>query len=218
MKYLQIKIGPGLEIPYLSLLVGMAALPLFFLQDAGYYFQYDRTAIAAGQFWRIITGHWTHWSFDHFLWCTISFVALGSLCERLNRKGFIIALVFSTIFIPAVGWLVDPAMEQYRGLSGICSGLFVAGCLMMIRQALAEKALSELALPALAGLLFLGKILFEFLTEQSIFVHSSMFTPVPLMHLAGGIVGLATGILTRTHIQSQNQKHITQPFSRSCQE
>ncbi len=192
------------DVPYLSLILGALALPLFFLQDAGHFFQYDRTAIATGEFWRILTGHWTHWSFDHFLWCTISFIAFGSLCERLNRRGFIIVLTFSTIIIPVFGWFADPAMGLYRGLSGICSGLFVAACLMLMQQALARKALSDLAMPIFAVLLFLAKILFECLTGQTLFVNSSIFTPVPLIHLAGGIVGLTTGIVTGIEQQIQN--------------
>ena len=94
----------GEDLPYLSLLTGVLTLILFSYEDVGHYLQYDRTAIAGGEFWRIVTGHWTHWSFDHLLWCTISFVALGALCERLNRKAFIIALALSTIIIPAFSW------------------------------------------------------------------------------------------------------------------
>jgi rhomboid family GlyGly-CTERM serine protease len=184
----------------------MAALSLllYFSSDASTFLQYDRTLIADGELWRIITGHFTHWSFDHFLWCTITFIALGSICERLNRKGFIISLSASAIIIPVVSWFVDPEMLFYRGLSGICSSIFIVGAVLMIQQSFADKDWANLILPSVGGILFFCKIVFEFINNQAVFVHTNnMFSPVPLAHLIGGIIGFITAafILFRTQRQ-----------------
>ena len=55
--------------------------------------QYDRGAIAAGQVWRIITGHFTHWSADHLSWDVAVFAVLGLLAERgwAVRRGWRVA-------------------------------------------------------------------------------------------------------------------------------
>lgn len=196
MKRSQSRNPASTGLPYLSALSGLTALTLFLLPDAGNNLQYDRTAIADGELWRIFTAHWIHWSFDHFLWCTVSFVALGVLCERLNRKTFILSLALSMALIPAFTWVADPDMMQYRGMSGLCSCLFIVGCLQMMRQAQLDGLKTGLTPPLLGILLFLGKILYEFISGQAIFVdNSTVFTPVPLAHLAGCIVGLATVFL-----------------------
>ena len=196
---------PGEEFPYLSLTVGISALIFFILNNAGTSLQYDRAAIAAGEFWRIITGHWTHWSFDHLLWCAITFVALGAICERLNRAGFILSLVLSAIIIPVFCWFADPGMHFYRGLSGLCSSVFVVASIQMVRKARAEQDLPGVLLPAVAGFLFFAKTLFEFISGQALFVHSSdIFVPVPLAHLAGALVGLITAIVTGSQGQRKN--------------
>jgi rhomboid family GlyGly-CTERM serine protease len=197
MKRLQIRFIPGAEFPYLSFMVGISALLLFIFNDAGTSLQYDRAAIAAGEFWRLITGHWAHWSFDHFLWCAITFVALGAICERLNRPGFILSLALSAVIIPVFCWFVDPGMHFYRGLSGLCSSIFVVASIQMVRKARTEQDLPGVLLPAVAGFLFIAKTLFEFISGQALFVHSTdVFTPVPLAHLAGALVGLLTAIFT----------------------
>ena len=194
----QPRLHPATDFPYLTLLVSGIALILFSLNDTATLLQYDRTAIAAGEVWRILTSHWIHWSFDHFFWCVITFVALGTVCERLNRKGFILSIILSAILIPAFSWFADPAMELYRGLSGICSTVFMVAALLMMRQALADKNRAGLILPACAVLLFFGKILFEFVNGSAVFVHNSdIFTPVPQVHLAGCIVGIIVVVFIR---------------------
>ncbi len=197
MTYSQPRSHPATNFPYLTLLISAVALLLFSFNNAATWLQYDRSAIAAGEVWRIITSHWIHWSFDHFLWCVISFIALGAVCERLNRKGFILSVLLSAICIPVFSWFVDPAMELYRGLSGLCSTVFMVAALQMMRQALAEKNRTGIVIPACAVLLFLGKILFEFIYGNAMFVHNiDIFTPVPLVHLAGCVVGIIAVIFT----------------------
>jgi len=183
----------GSKLPVISISVAVLSLLLYFRSGIAPFLQYDRALIADGQLWRLITGHFTHWSFDHFLWCTITFIALGSICEQLNRKGFVISLAASAIVIPVVSWLADPGMLLYRGLSGICSSVFVVGVMLMMRKAFVDRDRANLILPAAAGFLFFGKIVYEFISGRALFVHSSdMFSPVPLAHLVGGVIGLLT--------------------------
>ena len=166
---------------------------MYFCSDTSEFLPHDRTVLANRELWRLLTVHFKHWSFDHCLWFAVTFIALGSICEQLNRKGFILSLVASAIIIPVVGWFADPDMQFYRGLSGICSSIFVAGSILMIRKALAEKNRAQAILPAVGGILFCIKILYEFISAQTVYVHSNnMFSPVPLAHLAGGNTGLIT--------------------------
>ncbi len=184
-------------LPLVSVSVAAISLLLYFCRDATIFLQYDRALIASGELWRIVTGHLTHWSFDHFLWCTVTFIALGSVCEQLNRKGFVISLAASAVIIPAVSWFADPDMLYYRGLSGICSSVFTAGSILIANKAFADKNWINLIIPVAGGTLFFSKILYEFITGQAVFVHTdNLFFPVPLAHLTGGIIGLLSVVFT----------------------
>lgn len=197
MKQSLTRLSPGSEFPYLSMIMGTFALILFTFNDVGSSLQYDKTAIASGELWRIITGHCVHWSFDHFLWCVITFVALGAICERQNRPGFILSVSLSAIVIPVFCWFADPAMHFYRGLSGLCSTIFVVAFIQMVQKAASDKDLLGVILPTLAGCFFIAKTLFEFITGQALFVQgTTLFTSVPLAHLAGALVGVITSIVT----------------------
>ena len=80
---------------------------------------------------------------------------------------------------------------MYRGLSGLTSATFVFGALMMMHKALKERDWSRFAMAASAGTGYLAKIVYEFISGSALFVKTNeIFAPVPLVHLAGGIVGL----------------------------
>ena len=179
------------NFPYLTLITTAAALVCFAVNRAAEWLQYDRTAIEAGQYWRIISCHWVHWSFDHFIWCSITFALLGTVLERLDRRLFSSTLVLGAVIIPLFSWLTDPGMELYRGLSGLCAALFMAAALWMIQQAVERHDRLAIVLPALAILLFVAKTWIEFRHGQPLFVQDNgLFVPVPSAHLAGAMAGL----------------------------
>jgi rhomboid family GlyGly-CTERM serine protease len=198
--------GSSSGYPLITICLGIVALVLFGGGDWISFLQYDRTAIGAGEVWRVITGHWLHWSFDHFLWCTITFLAIGSICENLSRKGYLATLVAASLIIPLVCWLATPELAYYRGLSGLASAIFMFGAVMMARDACMNREWRKILLPAVAGLGFAGKVLFEFVTGSLLFVDSTgVFAPVPLAHLAGGGTGLLTAWIFRSEAKRSGQ-------------
>src|SRR5687768_5242432 len=86
--------------------------------------QYDRAAIAAGEVWRLVAGHWAHYSLDQLFWDVLAFAALGLACERKGSARFLVCVVTSTLAISFSVWLLLPGMQIYRGLSGVDSALF----------------------------------------------------------------------------------------------
>ena len=65
-----------LSAPWMAVLV-MAAISLAvaaFGDDGRAWFAYDRAAISAGEFWRLLTGHFTHLSWQHLFY---NFVGLS---------------------------------------------------------------------------------------------------------------------------------------------
>ena len=66
------------NIPFFSLILAAGAFLLQLSPDCITLLQFDREMIAGGEWWRLITCQWVHWSFDHFLWCALTLIALGA--------------------------------------------------------------------------------------------------------------------------------------------
>ena len=158
---------------------------IFLLPSVAPYLEYDRAAIASGETWRLVTGHLVHYSFDHFFWDAITFLALGAACERFGATRLLACLAASALAISASIWLCLPSVATYRGLSGVDSALF--GLLI------AASGRTTLSVICLAG--FFLKMAFELATGQTIFVTNlgSGAVGVPLAHLVGAAAGLAAG-------------------------
>jgi rhomboid family GlyGly-CTERM serine protease len=158
--------------------------------------QFDRAAIAAGEWWRILTGHLVHWNANHFIWDALMFVVLGLLCERRARTRTAICLAASSLAISAsVFWLL-PQMNYYRGLSGVDSALFTLALALLWKEARRDGDRLMIVM-TIAGLACLaGKLAYEIATGATLFVDSSGagFTPLPLVHAVGAVVGLGVGL------------------------
>ena len=180
------------RIPYASLLLTAAALVIYALPGAATTLQYDRTAIAAGELWRILSGHWTHLSAGHLFWNVLAFLLLAASCERLNRFSFYTCLTGSAILIPVALWVTAPQLLTYRGLSGIDSALFALLLATLLREEIPRQRLRPLATLCMFLLLFVTKPGYEAVTAQSVFVDNlgDNFVPVPLAHMMGVIIGI----------------------------
>ena len=48
--------------------------------------QYDRQAVAQGAWWRIVSGHFVHWSGEHLFWDVLALGLLGAEWFLRKRK------------------------------------------------------------------------------------------------------------------------------------
>ncbi len=91
---------------------------------------WDRTAIGAGDWWRLLSGHLVHLGWSHLLLnlaglAVVAWVVGGAYaCWR-----WLLIAGLSVAVIDAGFWLLDPQLEWYVGLSGVLHGLLVAGLL-----------------------------------------------------------------------------------------
>jgi len=139
-----------------------------------------------GAVWRIVTCHFTHFTYEQLAWDALVFLILGIACARRNRWAFQATLLASIIVVPIAVLAFAPDVTTYRGLSGIDSALFALLLTM-------ESQRSRLV--ALCAVGFVMKLLFEMTTGSTVFVSAADFAPVPVAHLAGAIIGLAIGTL-----------------------
>jgi rhomboid family GlyGly-CTERM serine protease len=153
--------------------------------------------VAHGEVWRLVTGHWTHWTADHLLWDVLTFLLLATLCETLvSRRALLAAVAGSALLISAGFWVALPELVRYRGLSGIDSALFVLLAVALLRR---EGGGAAAGLPGLALLAFLARTVWEVSTGGALFADGAgSFVPVPLAHLLGGAWGVVVGTRTST--------------------
>jgi len=159
------------------------ALAGFFSESLALVMQYDRNLIEAGQLWRLISCHFTHWTVEHAFWDISLFVVLSYICITADLKRYCILLVASAVMVSLSVYIFNPGFIEYRGLSGIDSALFIDACISSISK-------NKRALSRIFNILFLigftGKIAYEFVTGRALFADSG-FTTLPVAHVAGAI-------------------------------
>lgn len=203
------------RVPILTIALATVALATWAIPGADAALQYYRGAIAAGELWRLVTGHWAHWGADHLTWDLIVFAVFGALLERSSRRGFVAVVSGSALAISGALWFAAPPFEFYRGLSGIDSALFAAFFARLLRDAWRDRSLLESIVPVLALVGFVGKSAYELATGATLFVAaSSTFTAVPLAHLVGAVAGVAPMLWTRAHRVDSDEvvRSIARPF------
>lgn len=184
------------KLPIFSLSLGLISCLLFFSSAMRQALEYDRAAVAGGEVWRIVTGHFIHWNLEHLLWNVAVFCLLGILSELYDKKGYFLCLSVGTLMIPLILWWLQPDLGSYRGLSGMASGLF----LFVALRILIDNFCNRQWLPAAAALVctiaFFGKVTFETMSGATVFAETGgLYQPVPLVHFVGGLIGISVAML-----------------------
>jgi hypothetical protein len=116
-------------------------------------------------------------------------------------------LALSSLAISGTIWWLLPAVGSYRGLSGIDSALFTLTAATMLVDARhnRDRVAAAAAFAMLIG--FGGKLTYEMLTGDTLFVDSASagFVPLPLAHMVGGCAGLVITQL-RERVESCGNK------------
>jgi rhomboid family GlyGly-CTERM serine protease len=97
--------------------------------------RYDRTGIAAGQIWRLLTAHVVHLDLDHAALNSLGLVLMWALFARDYRPLQWFAIVLGSIAAIDTGlWLRDSTVAWYVGSSGALHGVMAAGTLAHLRR------------------------------------------------------------------------------------
>ncbi len=90
--------------------------------------------LQTGEYWRVLTGHLTHYSWAHWLRNMLSLVLLQQLFGATIKCRHLLVLVGGlAILISAVIVLVSP-WHFYTGLAGLLHGVFTFGALTALCQ------------------------------------------------------------------------------------
>jgi rhomboid family GlyGly-CTERM serine protease len=151
--------------------------------------RYERTAVLAGEAWRLVTGHLVHFDRAHLGWNLLGVVLVWFLFAReYTPRGWLVILLASTAAID-FGFLVfERELDWYVGFSGVLHGCMAAGLVAWLRD---ERD----ALTALVGLLFAAKLAWEHVHGALPFTAGSLSLPVVHEAHTYGAIGGALAAL-----------------------
>ena len=152
--------------------------------------QFDRQAINDGQLWRLFTGHYTHWNWDHLIWDALALIIGGLICLRISRAHTFIMLIASPLALSGFMIVFHPEVDLYRGLSGLGCTLAAYATLHFLTTTHHEKNWKGFLFFTSILLAFLVKTFFEQVVGMSFFVHTDAFVTMPTIHCAGAFVGM----------------------------
>ncbi len=113
---------------------------------------YDRQAVLAGEWWRLLTAHLVHLGTAHAAAGALA-AALGPLLFRAAAgwPGWTAAALAAAAAVDA-GLLLDPAVRWYAGASGLAHGLLAYGAVRALLAPPATGSPRRLAAACLAVL------------------------------------------------------------------
>ena len=148
--------------------------------------RYERSAVLAGQPWRLVTGHLVHADFGHLAWNLVGIALVwGLFAAEYTVTEWCLIMVASTAAIDLGFLLAMPDLEWYVGFSGVLHGLMAAGLLSWLIRV-------RDPVTALVTVLFVAKLAWEHLVGPLPFTAESMHLPViHEAHSYGAIGGTA---------------------------
>ena len=171
-----------LLIPVFGLLV-LQQLPSSELTDL---------ALSSGHWWTLWSGHLLHYTMDHFIWDALMFVVFACLLWPVERWRMWLWLGIAAPFISIFVFWVEPALQEYRGVSALDTMLCVRFFVGFLRSDCRGERWLLGALPLFGITLKIG---YEWIFGQALFVSDLGAGVVPLAsaHFAGLIFGLLWG-------------------------
>lgn len=149
---------------------------------------FSADAIAQGETWRFISGHFVHADTGHLLWNALGLAILGLLIEWRSRSMLLAALVAGILAVGILLLSSASPLEHYCGLSGVLNSLLVVALWMEWR---ASRSLLVIAVACGS----LAKVVIEVSTGVAI-VSDISWPPWAWSHAAGLVGGLIALLLT----------------------
>jgi rhomboid family GlyGly-CTERM serine protease len=147
---------------------------------------YDRNAILGGEWWRMVTGHWVHFSTQHFVYDTAAFGIAGWMIEDRGCKNFGWLCVLAILVISTSMMIFEPRLQMCGGLSGLATAAVV---FLALEGSEDEGGWQWMCRAAL--LLCAAKLLFELIAGRFLLLQApDSLAPVPSNHIAGALTAL----------------------------
>ncbi len=163
-------------------------LPVLWGDAARLALRYDRAALSAGQFWRLLTAHVVHLNLRHALVNVLGLALLWALFARdYSARQWLTIVLAAALAIDAGLWVLDSTVQWYVGSSGVLHGILAAGTLAQLRRRQPEGWVLAVILA--------GKLLYEHFAGPLPFSGSGPV--IVTAHVFGVLGGTAAALALR---------------------
>ncbi len=150
-------------------------------------FRYDRFAIAGGELWRLVSGHFVHLAWSHFALNAAGLILICYLvAARFAAMEWLLISFLVIVGIDLGFWFLEPQLAWYVGLSGVLHGLLAAGVTGGIRNGQPDSWV-------IGGLLAIKLIYEQLIGPLPGSESASGGDVVVVAHLYGAIAGALAG-------------------------
>ena len=154
--------------------------------------RYDRGALAAGQWWRLLTGHVIHLGYEHALLDVAGLVLMWTLFARdYAARGWLLIVALSVVGVDAGLWLLSSTTQWYVGSSGVLHGVLAAGTCAHLRRREPDGWL--------LALLLVGKLVYE--QSLGALPLTAGGAVIVDAHLYGAVAGALAALLLRGSVK-----------------
>lgn len=179
------------RVPWLTLAIVGVAIVVQATPAAAERLVHDRARVAAGEWWRLLTGSLVHLSRAHLVMDLAAFGVAGALVERRGRARHALLCLAALALVGLAVQLLAPALARYAGLSGVAFAVLGLAALDLVVDGGAARWMGVAALAALVV-----KLALDFARPLPLLLDTGAVA-VPVSHAAGLVAALATGALSR---------------------
>jgi rhomboid family GlyGly-CTERM serine protease len=158
---------------------------------------YFRPAIAAGELWRLVSGHFVHLGISHLLLNLAGLLLVWYLIgTAFSRRQWLLVTLTAIAGIDVGLWFYQPQLLWYVGLSGLLHGLLAAGIIGSLKSGRVDVWILAVAL--------IGKLTYEQLigplpgSEESTGGHV-----IVAAHAYGAVAGVLAAMLMKIRVRPQ---------------
>jgi len=111
-----------------GIIVGIAVVLAVYGDSGREWLRFDRTAVANGEYWRLVSGHFVHLGRSHLVLNAAGFLLIWYLVSPFFAlRQWLLITLYVIAGIDLGFWLLEPSLQWYVGLSGLLHGLLAAG-------------------------------------------------------------------------------------------
>ncbi len=179
---------------HLMVIMVLTASVVTLWPGAGERLIYDRSALARGEWWRWMTGHWVHYSVSHLLFDALALLVGAQFLRGCSTQLLFVTLTASAGAISFTLFCWQPELVRYAGLSGLALTVLTLAAVDNLQAGGPSRPVGLLVLVVIVAKLAVesstGGFLFAAIDRPGV-------EPATLAHAVGAVVGVLGGFMPR---------------------